>query len=295
MKTNLKTMTFLLLALVGAMFTACQQDEDLSSTESKGKVTFLMTDAPFPSEQVAAVNVVIDRIEIRKVSDSEVEESADFFVVSEGTQEFNLLDLRNGVTTQIGEAMLDTGVYDQIRLHIVESEIVLNDEANTVYDLKIPSGASSGLKINIMNGLEVDGGSTHTLVLDFDVSKSFVVQGNPNTNAGIKGFIFKPVLRAIVEDISGSIEGTVTTGEAKTVLPNVSVSIMQDTTVVSTAITDDKGYYAVIGLLPGNYKIKTQPQGYQLFEQADIPVEKQKATVVDITLVPVPATPPATN
>lgn len=279
-------MSFLLIAVIAGLFTACTEDENMDRVNGKGTVSVLLTDAPFPSDQVAEANILIDRIELRKAEDPEVEDSAEFFVVSEELQEFNLLDLRNGITSQVGEAELETGVYDQIRLHIVEANVVLNDEENTVFDLKIPSGASSGLKINIVNGLEVTGGSTNTLILDFDVSKSFVVQGNAKAAKGIKGFIFKPVIRATVEDVAGAIEGIVTTGEANTVLPNLPVEILQDTTVVSTAITDEKGYYAVIGLLPGEYWIRANVEGYQLFELDGVLVEEKEITVVNIHLLP---------
>jgi len=279
-------MPILLVAVLAGLFTACTEDENMDSMNGKGTVSLLLTDAPFPSDQVAEANVLIDRIELRKAEDPEVEDTAEFFIVSEELQEFNLLDLRNGITSQIGEAELEPGVYDQIRLHIVEANVVLNDEENTVFDLKIPSGTSNGLKINIVNGLEVTGGSTNTLILDFNVSKSFVVQGNAKAAKGIKGFIFKPVIRATVEDVAGAIEGVVTTGEAGTLLPNIPVEILQDTMVVSTAITDEKGYYAVIGLLPGEYWMRADVEGYQLFELNGVQVEEKETTVVDIHLLP---------
>ncbi|MEN6456185.1 MAG: DUF4382 domain-containing protein [Prolixibacteraceae bacterium] len=292
MKTTLRLTIVLLAAVVTAFFTACTEDENMGNENEKGTISMLLTDAPFPGDQVAEANIVIDRIEIRKDKDPEVGDTAEFFLVSEELQEFNLLDLRNGITSQIGEAELEAGIYDQIRLHIVEANIVLNDEENTVFDLKIPSGTSSGLKINIVNGLEVTGGSTNTLILDFDVSKSFVVQGNAKAAKGIKGFIFKPVIRATVDDLAGAIDGIVATGEANTALPNVPVEILQDTTVVSTAITDEKGYYAVIGLLPGQYWIRIDAEGYQLFELDGVLVEEKETTMVDIHLLPLP---PATT
>lgn len=288
---RLKTMSLLLAGALAGLFPACTQDDDPMSG-TKGKVNVLLTDAPFPADQVAEANVVIDRIEIRKGGS---EDSVQFYVISDEQQEFNLLDLRNGVTAHIGDADLEPGVYDQLRLHVVESNIVLNDEANTVFDMKIPSGSSSGLKINITNGLEVTGGSTSTLILDFDVSKSFVVQGNPNTPAGIKGFIFKPVIRATVKDIAGSIEGTVIDSTAKTPLVNVPVEVLQDTLVISSALTNEQGYYAVIGLLPGNYWVRANAEGYQEFEATDVAVKEQEKTVVNISMVPVPAAPAATT
>ncbi len=45
------------------------------------------------------------------------------------------------------------------------------------------------------------------MTLDFDLEKSFVVQGNPNTAAGIKGFHFKPVVKPLGYSEADSTNG----------------------------------------------------------------------------------------
>ena len=56
--------------------------------------------------------------------------------------------------------------------------------------------------ITALEPVTVESGQDVSLTLDFDVSKSFVVQGNPNTPAGIKGFLMKPtvVLKGVQEN-----------------------------------------------------------------------------------------------
>src|SRR3990167_5116760 len=76
-------------------------------------------------------------------------------------------------------------------------------------DVTIPSGDASGLKVYIDPPLEIRTGAVSELMLDFDVSKSFVVQGNPETPAGIKGFHFKPVVRVGNSSVHGTISGEV--------------------------------------------------------------------------------------
>ena len=301
MKVRLKTASIILFAMMAGFFMSCTEnsqdptggslsDENSNgSLTGKGHVAFLLTDAPFPTDMVAEANVTIDKIEIRMVADSDSTEndSTTFITVSEEMMEFNLLDLRNGVTAELTEAELDTGTYDLIRMHVVDANVVLNDEDSTTYDLKIPSGSSSGLKIKIMEGLTVADGGNSTVLLDFDVSKSFVVQGNAKSKKGIKGFIFKPVIRAVVqEDFTGIINGYVSVGDSVAV-GNATVEFYQMDSLITSALTDTTGYYAAIGLPTADYDIKCIAEGYEEFETSGIVVIANDTTSVDILLTPV--------
>lgn len=288
MKQKMKTKLILMLGLIVGFAVSCTNDEDLSKNpDGKGTVSFLVTDAPFPTDLVAEANVTIDKIEIRKADESEGEDSegSTFVIVSEETMEFNLLDLRNGVTAELTNVELDAGSYDQIRLHVVDASVVLSDEASTTFDLKIPSGSSSGLKIKIKDGLIVQDGGFSTVLLDFDVSQSFVVQGNPLTNAGIKGFIFKPVIRAVVEEATGSIEGHITVGDSLAI-GNATVEFYEMDSLITSALTDSTGFYAAIGLSLGVYDLKVLADGYGEEEEEDVAVTSTNAVVVDFDLIP---------
>lgn len=155
--------------------------------EGQGGLTVLLTDAPFPFELVSQANVTINRVDI--VSDNE-----GILTIAEGEQTFNLLDLQNGVTAVLAQADLPAGTFPQIRLIVSSASVVLNDGAT--FDLFVPSGAQTGIKV-LLPDFSVDAGGNVTLTLDFDVSESFVVMGNPDTPAGIRGFIFKPVVRPL--------------------------------------------------------------------------------------------------
>tara|TARA_R110002050_G_scaffold114855_1_gene230657 strand:+ start:247 stop:1143 length:897 start_codon:yes stop_codon:yes gene_type:complete len=288
MKQKMKTKLILMLGLIVGFAVSCTNDEDLSKNpDGKGTVSFLVTDAPFPTDLVAEANVTIDKIEIRKADESEGEDSegSTFVIVSEETMEFNLLDLRNGVTAELTNVELDAGSYDQIRLHVVDASVVLSDEASTTFDLKIPSGSSSGLKIKIKDGLIVQDGGFSTVLLDFDVSQSFVVQGNPLTKAGIKGFIFKPVIRAVVEEATGSIEGHITVGDSLAI-GSATVEFYEMDSLITSALTDSTGFYAAIGLSLGEYDLKVLADGYVEAEEEDVAVTSTNAVVVDFELTP---------
>ena len=309
MKFKMKTISILFAALSVGFFTSCTKDDGIGSSGNidstnnlkTGNVNFVLTDAPFPSDMVAEANVTIDKIEIRKVieastdstsTDSTNMDSSGFITISTETQTFNLLDLRNGITADLAAAELDTGKYDQIRLHVVTANIVLNDADSTTYDLKIPSGQQSGLKIKIQGGMTVTGGSMTTVLMDFDVSKSFIVQGNPKSHAGIKGFIFKPVIRAVVSETSdggtvaaGNISGHVTVGDSINI-GNAIIEIYQMDTVVTSALTDSTGYYAILGIPAGDYDLKCTADGYEAYDNNNVSVSANDTTMVDIMLQP---------
>lgn len=59
MKAKLKTISILLIAILAGVFTSCMKDENITDSENnngKGTVKFFLTDAPFPSDQVAEAN-----------------------------------------------------------------------------------------------------------------------------------------------------------------------------------------------------------------------------------------------
>lgn len=181
------------LLLGGAMLTGC----DSSNEGGSATVRVLLTDAPFPFHLVDSANVAIERVEL--IGDGGRE------VLLDSTHNpipFNLLDLRDGVTAELAVHEVPGGRYTQLRVIVSEeAEVVLIDEdpADDVparrFALRVPSGAQTGIKLNLPR-IDVDEeGETVEVVVDFDVEHSFVVQGNPETPAGINGFTFKPVLK----------------------------------------------------------------------------------------------------
>jgi hypothetical protein len=171
-----------------------------------GRLVVKVTDAPFPMDIIESAEVTINKVEIRKVGDG-IDDGNPFIVISEEPMTFNLLELRNGVVAELLDMEMPEGSYDLIRLYVEEASLKVKEGGD--YNLKIPSGAQTGIKVFIKNGLIVSGGLTTELLLDFDLSRSFILQGNPFTPAGINGFIFKPVIRAVNNSTAGRIEGVV--------------------------------------------------------------------------------------
>jgi hypothetical protein len=281
---NLIIVVFLsMIALV-----SCNNNDEYVISEGKGRINVLMTDAPFPVEEVSNALVTIDKVEIRKKIDGEQDEDSDsFIVINEEEMLIDLLQLTNGITEEIAYADLDPGLYDLIRLHVVEGTVIMNDGQE--YNLKVPSGSASGLKVKIDPGIYLEEGQTSDVLLDFDVSKSFVVRGNFKGN--FNGFIFKPVVRGVFLGAAGRIEGTVTDTTASPV-ENAYIKLFTDEegngeisdSLFVSSFSDEDGNYKLIGLPEGFYTAICEHEDYESDTVRDISVTKGNATTVNFLL-----------
>jgi hypothetical protein len=276
--------------------TSCTTMNESEEKSGKGTVVLKLTDAPFPVSLVDKTIVNVDKIEIHGTTASsttesgtvtptseedENEDASNYIVLSEETQQFDLLKLQNGITTELLKADLEVGTYDMIRLHITDAKVILKD--GTEFALKIPGGTSSGLKIMLSPKLIVEDGSMSEIILDFDVSKSFVVQGNPKTPAGIKGFLFKPVVRGMCENYSGSIAGKVFENET-TPIAGAHVKVIKGTEEITSAISATDGTYAIIGLPAGTYSMTCEAEGYISVAANPVIVKAKQKTIQDFKL-----------
>lgn len=279
----ISTVVFTILILA-----SCSNDDNHSITNGKAKLNVYLTDAPFPIDLVSKTIVNIDKIEIRKQASDSTE--AEFIVLSEELFQIDLLSLSNGLTEQLASVDLDAGEYDMIRMHVSDSKIILTDQ--TEFELKIPSGSSSGLKVKIEPDMVISAGQTVDVLLDFDVSKSFVAKGNWK-GGQLNGFNFKPVVRCVLLGMAGRIEGTVadTTGTA---LENVAIKVwlpVQETdkdSLITSSFTDSDGKYQVIGILSGTYFLTTERDSFETDTIWNVNVQQGQSTTVDIELTPLP-------
>jgi hypothetical protein len=279
---------FTVLALGIVLMVSCNSEDGMNIPEGKGKVNIYLTDAPFPIHLVAKTMVTIDKVELRKQETDTTD--ASFILLTEEPMEINLLDLSNGVTEQLASVDLDAGSYDMIRMHVTDSKVILTDGSE--FELKVPSGSSSGLKIKIEPALQIGEGETADVLLDFDVSKSFVAKGNWK-GGNINGFNFKPVVRCVLLGKAGRIEGTVTdtTGVG---LENAAVKVWlpieetENDSLITSTFTESDGKYKVIGLLSGTYYLTTELDGFITDTLWNVSVTEGQSTQVDIGLTPVP-------
>ena len=266
----------LLIASIMLVFTGCESTSEPSDT---GTLLVKVTDDPFPTNFVESADVIISKIELRIKDDLE---GNPFIVVAEGEFKFDLLELRNGVTAALPEIDIPVGAYDLVRLYIKSATIVLAGGLGE-FNLKVPSGAETGIKIFIQPELQIQGGLTAELLLDFDLSNSFIAQGNKDTPAGINGFIFTPAIRAVNNSLAGSIYGVVTDEENEP-LEGVLVTVTLEETS-ATAITDASGYYEILGLkVSEDYSLAAVLEGYQDNEVNNVPVIANQKTEKNFVL-----------
>lgn len=257
------------------IFTGCSKTTD----SGNGRLIIKVTDAPFPVSYVESTTVTITKVEIRKAGDC-ISDGNPFLVVWEGTKTFNLLELRNGVVEDLLDLEIPAGEYDLIRLYVDEASLKVKDGDN--FSLKVPSGQQTGIKIFIRPGLVVDGGLTSELLLDFDLSRSFVMRGNMDSPAGIKGFTFKPVIRAVNNSTAGRLEGKVT-DKTNAKIKEASIIVKRDT-IVASAIADTMGYYAIIGLPSGTYSVLAAKENFDTVKVDGIKIIEGNRTILNFIL-----------
>lgn len=285
-----------ILLIIGLLiFTGCSENN--RDSEDMGTLRVQLTDAPFPFDLVAEANVTIFKVDARLKKDDmdgETEENmtddgdgngSPFVVLMDEEIEVNLLDLTNGSIQNLADVEVPEGTYDLVRVFVRGISVVLKD--GTTYDLKVPSGAQSGIKVFVKPGIVVAGGLTADLLLDFDVSRSFIPKGNVNSMNGITGFNFKPVIKASNMSVAGTLSGSVTTQEEEMsiALEGVQISIFAADTLNTTTFTDVDGNYSVMGLTAGSYDVSAALEGYEMQLVEDIEIIAANKTVQDFDLV----------
>ncbi len=278
---------------------SCSSDGDHSARET-GKVVVRLTDAPFPFSMVAEANVTIFKLDARMLAEDGGEETSNegmdgapsYQVLMEEEMPLNILQLSNGITTVLAETDLPAGSYDLVRVYVKGINIVLTD--GTTYDLKVPSGAESGIKVFVMPHLLVTGGLTSDLLLDFDVSRSFVPKGNASSLDGILGFNCKPVIKGINNTFAGTLAGNVAAiqeDDSRLGLEGAEVDVYAADTLNTTTFTDADGNYMVMGLLEGTYDVDVTLDGYEPAFAEDVDIVAGNKTQLGFDLTPLPEEP----
>ncbi len=283
-----RTSYSILFLAISVLFFSCTDSND---TSNYGRLSVQLTDAPFPHDLVAEANVTIFKVDARYKGDVELNmtaiDSADvtvetengkpFVVLMENEVDVNLLELTNGVTKTLVDTDVPVGSYDLIRVYVKGINVVLTD--GTTYNLDVPSGSQSGIKVFIKPDLIVNGGLSSDLLLDFDVSRSFVQKSD--------GFNFKPVIKASNLSTAGTLMGTITTVEQDTIVgvEGAQVGVFVADTLNTTTFSDMDGGYMLMGLEAGSYQVEVQKEGYIMQTAEEVQINAANKTVKDFELV----------
>ncbi|WP_297692034.1 DUF4382 domain-containing protein [uncultured Eudoraea sp.] len=283
---------FPIIILALLFFSACS--EDLNTASDTGRLTVQLTDAPFPYELISEANVTIYKIDARYKGDSmegeenDEDENKSFIVLMEEERDVNLIDLTNGITETLVDMDVPTGSYDLIRIYVKGVNVVLTN--GSTFNLKVPSGEQTGIKVFIKPSLFVGGELSSDLLLDFDVSRSFIPKGNLKNIAGITGFNFKPVIKACNLTTAGTLSGLVSTieNEEPIGLEGATVSVFAADTLNTSTFTDESGNYTIMGLVAGSYDVMVELEGYEAQTAEEVTIVAGNKTIQDFDLVPVP-------
>jgi hypothetical protein len=173
-----------LLALIFTIITGCD-----NSTEPKlgsGSLKIYLVDSPASFDSVI---IFVKRVEVHSSDISA------WHIINNTLRSFDLLQLRNGASAVLGDSVLPSGNYTMLRLILGDGSYVIFDGIK--YNLTIPSGVQTGIKLN--HAFTVEPNTLYELLLDFNVDKSIHKTGNGE-------YKLEPVIKVMPLVISESIE-----------------------------------------------------------------------------------------
>jgi hypothetical protein len=247
--------------LAAGVVAACYQNDAVGPLGDKTVARVLLTDAPFPFDSVAHVNVYVVRVDATTNPDTTVQDSG-WVTVAAPHKVFDLLTLQQGTTSLVGSGQLSAGAYKALRVVINadSSSILWSGNVPAAVDWQEWNGPEVPLYALIESPVAVplEGAD---IVIDFDVGRSFLYD-----YFGVKEFVLTPWLRAVNAAATGALAGTVTSNlyGATQPLQNVNVTVYQgDSTqslatwaTVATGHTDAQGRYRIAYLRPGTYVVR---------------------------------------
>lgn len=186
-----------------------------------GQVSLSITDAPI--DDASSVVIQFSGVAFkREGADPETVQT-----LTPSPRQLDLLEYQQGRAALLLDGVtLPAGTYEWIRL-IVDNQPAVRDSYITLVngnecELRVPSGAESGLKMNRGFTLPADG--SVALTIDFDLRKSIHAPPGQRGTAPdcSQAYLMRPTLRLVddanVGAIAGTVDSTLVTAEC---LPNV--------------------------------------------------------------------------
>ena len=247
-------------------FYSCSND-DTKSTEN-ATVGFYLTDAP-ATQGYKAVNIDIQSISYSLEGENWVNLPIKASVIE-------LLQFSNGKDSLLSNITLEAGTkVQQIRLVLGDNNtLTLND--GTVVPLKVPSGQTSGLKLNVQSTPDVLSG--YRVIIDFNAAQSIVSKGNGD-------FSLKPVIRAYIEANTSAIYGNLTPSDE---MARVFTLDAAGDTISTLSDTLQNNYFKLHGLFSGTYKLQIQDPATGEFSVLKESVSVVGGTNVNLGVIAIP-------
>jgi uncharacterized repeat protein (TIGR02059 family) len=271
----MKKLIFAIIA-VTAILAGCNKSDLATTKGGPGRLSVKITDDPFNINSVESATVTITKIEIRKAGANDGDPFIELLI---DPVTIDLFQLRNGITEELVDLEVPQGDYDLVRLYVDDANLKIKEIAEP-FRMKVPSGEQTGIKVFIEPGIHVEGGISAELLLDFDLSKSFVMRGKMAHN----GFIFKPCIRASNNSTAGRIEGYVKDA-ANVTIEEAKVFAIHGTDTVTTLTAAD-GFYALVGLPADTYSMFATKNNFDTANIESIVVIPGNRVVNNFVLVP---------
>ena len=228
------SLAVLLLGIV--VLSGCESSTE-PAHDRQGEIRIFLVDRP---AEYDAVNIVVTEVSVHS---SDADSTSGWIMLNDTMRTFDLLTLRNGASQILGETLLNSGRYTQIRLKLAESCTVIVD--GQTHPLEVPSGAQSGLKLN--HPFDIAPNTLYELTLDFDAARSIHVTGNDR-------YKLSPVIRVVANQVSGTISGTIDPASSRAA---VFTTVGADT--VSTFADTSTGAFRLVALPANNYAVHIVP------------------------------------
>ena len=252
----------MLAACVALGTAACVEDTGIGSTA--GRTQVLLTDSPFPYDEIERVDMYITRIQVANSPDTMT--GVQWTTIAEPMQTINLLDLQSGNTMLLGTTELDPIEVGAVRVVVNTSLSSLSRADGSLVPVNWQVNGEMTLHSLVQATLALFApGTPRRLVIDFDVGRSFVEHNGQLT--------FIPWIRALDDAGTGTVSGVVTAdpdGDGQfTPLARAAVTVLHGSPntpaytwyKVATGRTDAQGNYRVAFIMPGEHVIRVEPLG----------------------------------
>lgn len=280
MKTNKLFLGLASLVLALAVFlTACTKN---GVNASSGNLSVYLTDGPGEYDSVfidiTKVEVKVDNDSLHKHRDDHGKDDDDrddherrkdsygeWVDISFTPAIIDILSLRNGVETKLGDANIAAGTVRKIRITLGSRNRVVKDSIS--YPLELRNETNNLLYVKLYDKHRQRRADSSTKVwVDFDIANSISEKDGR--------FFLRPVLRPFCNDNFGEVEGKVLPLEAKAV-----VRITNGAGFNGVALPDRKGEFKLRGLETGTYTVTVEGIAPYLKETiSNVSVTKGKET-----------------
>lgn len=261
MKT-LKISLFAASALVAFLliFSACTKTGIDAS--AGGKVSVFLTDGPGEFDSVfidiQKVEVKIDNDSLHKKDDDRCKDDDDrddhqkrrddygeWVNINFTPEIIDVLGLRNGVETKLGDANIATGTVRKIRITLGTQNRVVKNGVSSTLELRNETNNFLYVKLYDKHRQRSADSTSVSVWVDFDVANSIYEKDGK--------FYLKPVLRPFNNKNFGEVEGKVLPLEAKAV-----VRITNGAGFNGVALPNREGKFKLRGLESGTYTVTVE-------------------------------------